>query len=103
MHGLLITASESGGVDNPHAQPGAPLTLEHAFFLELRDDALSASLRAAEVPRELSLRKSSARARSASAALTGRAYGSMASLIASSMNSTKSSHKPAAPERAKAS
>lgn len=90
-------------VDSPRTRTRTPLTLEDAFFLEPRDDALSASLRAVEVPRELSLRKSSARARSASAALTGRAYGSMASLIASSMNSTKSSHEPTAPERAKAS
>ena len=53
MHGLLITVLESGGVDNPHARTGTPLTLKRAFFFQLRDDALSASLRASEVLREL--------------------------------------------------
>ena len=41
------------GADKPHARTRTPLTLEDAFFLELRDDALSASLRASEVLREL--------------------------------------------------
>ena len=40
-------------VDSPRTQTRAPLTLKRAFFLELRDDALSGSLRAAEVLREL--------------------------------------------------
>jgi hypothetical protein len=40
-------------VDSPRTRTRTPLTLEDAFFLELRDDALSASLRASEVLREL--------------------------------------------------
>ena len=41
------------GVDSPRTRTGTPPTLEDAFFLELRDDALSASLRTSEVLREL--------------------------------------------------
>ena len=54
MHGLLITASESGGVDNPHAQPGAPLTLKRAFVFQLCDYALGTPLRAPKILRKLS-------------------------------------------------
>ena len=41
------------GVDSPRTRARTPLPLEQAFFLELRDDALSGSLRASEVLREL--------------------------------------------------
>jgi len=34
--------------DNPHARPGTPLSFEDTFFLELRDDALSATRAAVE-------------------------------------------------------
>ena len=54
MHGLLITASESGGADNPHARTGTALTLEHAFFFELCNRALGAPLRAPKILRKLS-------------------------------------------------
>ena len=54
MPGLLIAALESGGVDNPHARTGTPLTLERAFFFELSDRALGAPLRTPEMLRELS-------------------------------------------------
>ena len=54
MPGLLIAALESGGVDNPHARTGTALTLEHAFFFELCDRALGASLRAPKMLRKLS-------------------------------------------------
>ncbi len=85
-----------------HKPAGTPLALEYAFFLELCDDALSAPLRAprccaswATVERVLTTEESGARARSRPLH-SGRAY-SMASLIASSMNSTKLSHEPVAP------
>ena len=54
MHGLLITAAESGGVDNPHARTGTPLTLKRAFVFQLCDHALGAPLRAPKILRELS-------------------------------------------------
>ena len=54
MHGLLITALESGGADKPHARTGTALTLEHAFFFELCNRALGAPLRAPKILRELS-------------------------------------------------
>ena len=54
MHGLLITVLESGGVDNPHARTGTPLTLKRAFFFQLRDHALGTPLRTPEMLRELS-------------------------------------------------
>ena len=54
MHGLLITALESGGVDNPHARTRTPLALEHTLIFQLRNQAFSTSLRTSEVLRELS-------------------------------------------------
>ena len=54
MHGLLITVLESGGVDNPHARTGTPLTLKRAFFFQLRDHALGTPLRAPKILREMS-------------------------------------------------
>ena len=51
--GRLIADLGAREADNPHARPGTALSFEDTFFLELRDDALSASLRAAEVLREL--------------------------------------------------
>lgn len=43
--------------DHPHARPRAPLAHECAFFLQLRDHALSASLRTAEILSELGNRR----------------------------------------------
>ena len=43
--------------DHPHARPRAPLAHECAFFLQLRDHALSASLQAAETLSELGNRR----------------------------------------------
>ena len=54
IRGRLIADLGAREADNPHARPGTPLSFEDTFFLELRDDALSASLRAAEMLRELS-------------------------------------------------
>ena len=54
MHGLLITALESGAADKPHTRPGTPLTLKHAFVFQLCDYALGTPLRAPKILRELS-------------------------------------------------
>ena len=54
MHGLLITALESGGADNPQTRTRTPLALEHALIFQLRNQAFSTSLRTSEVLRELS-------------------------------------------------